>query len=415
MSLTQAANIVTIRWKSVFDERVGGEFRIMSNRTYKLSSTLRPRSATLRVGLGLILGLVSQSPAKADFLYGVSDDAAQLVTIDRATGATLSSVNVPGTNGGMETIFPDGHGQLLLAANDAGPVGSHSLLRLNPTTGAVTLIGNITNGSGMDYWVEGMTMVNGQIYAAAGRIDVSSGTPKYLDYTPDGADTLIKIDPTTGHATEIGQFGPTMLNIESIAYSPRLGLLIGSDIGTLDPTTNFSTFHTTPKLISIDPLTAVGTVIANEPTGGLISNPFNTILSPAGPYIAGLTFSPDGTTLFGSTIQTHFGGTNSGFVTVDTTTGAINNISTVNLPILDGITFPTAAVPEPAGIILLATAVPVLCGLLVPRAMRRRRPFEAAWRAGEQPRADLTVQDSGIHTPATGSPKTAAHRHPRPS
>jgi hypothetical protein len=179
-----------------------------------------------------------------------------------------------------------------------------------------------------------MAYVNGALYGSAARIDISSGTPVYLSYAPDTSDALIRIDPATGHATQVGLFGPTFLNLEDIAWSPRFGL-IGSDIGTLDPATNFSTFHTTPSLLQIDPTTGLATKIADLPHGGLISNPFNSILSPSGPFVAGLDFSPDGNTLFGSTIQTHFGGTNSGFATVDPTTGAINTINTVNQPVLD--------------------------------------------------------------------------------
>jgi PEP-CTERM motif len=324
------------------------------------------------IGLALCAVIAARTPARADVLYGVSDNASQLITIDRTTGATLSSISVTGTNGGLEDIIPDGQGQLLLAAHSFGAIGSHTLFQLNPTTGVATPIGDITNGAGLEYWVEGMTLVNGQIYASAARIDISSGSPIFLSYAPDASDTLIRIDPATGHATEIGRFGPSILNIEAIAYSPRLGMLVGSDIGTLDASTSFATFHTHPSLVSINPTTGLATVIANEPTGGLVSNPFNSILSPAGPFIAGLSFSPDGNTLYGATIQTHFGGTNSGFVTVDATTGAITPISTVNLPILDGIAFPTAAVPEPSSLILLGTGLAAICGLVRTRSGHRR-------------------------------------------
>src|SRR5205823_12815884 len=138
--------------------------------------------------------------------------------------------------GGHEDIVPDKNhpGQLLLSAfrNTSGVPGliaAHQLFRLDPATASVTLLGDFSNGSGMQYWVEGMAYVNGVLYGSAARIDVTSGTPKYLSYAPDTSDTLIRIDPATGHATQIGMFGPDFLNMEDIAWSPKFGL-IGADI-----------------------------------------------------------------------------------------------------------------------------------------------------------------------------------------
>jgi hypothetical protein len=330
----------------------------------------------------LAAGILGIDAARADIVYAVSDFSQNLATLDPATGQVFSSVVIPtggtnGTNGANRDITPDiNHpGQLLLSAFRDGIIASHQLFRLDPATGNATLLGDFTNGAGMAYWVEGMAYVHGVLYASAARIDISSGTPIYLSYAPDTSDALLRIDPATGHATQVGLFGPQFLNMQNIAWSPRYGL-IGADIGTLDPATNFSTFHTTPALVSIDPNTGIATKIADLPHGGLISNPFNSILSPSGPFVAGLDFSPDGNTLFGGTIQTHFRGTGSGLVTIDPTTGALTQIrdafgsDPIPLPAIVGITFPTITVPEPTSLALLALGAP---GVFIAARGRRAR------------------------------------------
>ncbi len=82
--------------------------------------------------------------------------------------------------------------------------------------------------------------------------------------------------------------------------------------------------------------------------------------------MAGLTFSTDGSTLYGATIQTHFGGTSSGLVTIDPTTGALTPLATSDAPILLGLAY-VSTVPEPSAVVLLGV------GLLGIGAMRLRR------------------------------------------
>ena len=294
---------------------------------------------------------------RADTFYAASEAGGHLDTIDPATGQTLTSLTITGTAGGLRDIIHDGQGQLLMAGwgteGNAAP-GDDVLFRLNPSTAVATAIGTITNGTDRDYWVEGMAWVNGTLYGSAVPILLTQ-PPTYLGYGYDTANVLIKIDPSTGHATEVGSFGADFLNVQNLAYSPQYGL-IGSDIGTLDPNPNqlngaYSSFHTTPSLIQIDPTTGVAQKIADLPiAGGLITNPFNNYLSPAATYVAGLEFSPDGSTLYGATIQTHFGGTSSGLVTIDPLTGGVTPVGTITEMSVLGIAF---VVPEPSAFALL--------------------------------------------------------------
>ena len=304
--------------------------------------------------LGLMLGMAG--PARADYLYGDSEGSVQIYKFDSTTGKTLGSVPITGTTGGLRDIIGDGHGQLLLSAwgPTGAPGGDDELFRLNPATGATTLIGPITDGNNKYYWTEGLAWVHGNLYGSAAAI-LGTNPPTYLGYAPDTSNLLIKIDPTTGHATEVGVFGPSFLNVQNLAYSPTYGL-IGSDIGTLDPDPNqpngpYSSFHTTPALIRIDPATGQAVKIADLPHDGLVNDPSHTFVIPSGPFVSGLEFSPDGSTLYGSTIQTHFGGTSSGLVTIDPVTGALTPLATVDAPSLLGIAF--ISVPEPSGMVLI--------------------------------------------------------------
>jgi hypothetical protein len=312
--------------------------------------------------LAVLFGLPS-GVTRADYLYGVSEVTAEVYKYDSATGQTVGSMPILGIEGGVRNIVADGTGQLLLSGYAGGgvPIGDDQLFRLNPATGQATLVGVMTDGV-KDYWVEGLAWVNGRLYGSASAIDLTN-PPHYEGYAPDASNLLVTIDPTNGHVTPVGAFGPNYLNVQALAYSPKYGL-IGSDIGTLNPDPNqpngvFSTYNTTPSLIRIDPATGQSVKIADMPHGALVSNPYNSYLSPSGPYVSALTFSPDGSTLYGGTIQTHFGGTSAQILTIDPTTGGQTLVGTNDTPALLGLAFTGAAVPEPSGLAL--AAVGLLC------------------------------------------------------
>lgn len=148
------------------------------------------------------------------------------------------------------------------------------------------------------------------------------------------------------------------------------------DIGTLDPATNFQTFHTTPALIRIDPLTGAATKIADLPgvPVQLVNNPNSTAMSPFGPFISGLDFAPNGT-LYGVTLPTHFGG-ESHLVTIDPTNGKITDIGSTGVQSLNGITY-VQTVPEPASLALFVVGGLAFWGRSRRRASTRRKAVRA--------------------------------------
>lgn len=321
----------------------------------------RPGAARSRVGAFLLFAVLvtgSARAARADYLLGVSDNGSRVIRIDPNTGQGVLVGNY-GSGGpdSAEDIQTDAAGNLIVVGfvpkvNNADSFRT-TFARLDPVTFAPTILGTARAYE----FVEGLANVNGVLYGSASTKD---------SYAIDTADHLIRIDLATNTFTEVGKFGPQFLNVEDIAYSPIHGL-IGVDIGTLDPATNFQTFHTMPALIRIDPTTGVATKIADLPPSSvqLVENPFNTLLSPYGPFLAGLDFAPDGT-LYASTLATHFGGS-SRLLKVDPLTGALTDVGDIGFLSIDGLIY-VRSVPTPASLPCL-----VLGGVLTAIGARRRR------------------------------------------
>ncbi len=169
-------------------------------------------------------------------------------------------------------------------------------------------------------------MIDGELYGAA-------SNPQ--SYCHDCASLLVRIDPETGRATEVGPFGPQFLNMEAMAYSPEFGL-IGSDIGTLTPP-DFRTINTHPALARIDPKTGRATRIGDLPPSQIKMVKAGGFTSPEGPYVCGLCFAPDGT-LYGTTFPTHFGGPSS-LVVIDPTDASIHDPKVMNALNVDGVVY----------------------------------------------------------------------------
>jgi hypothetical protein len=265
---------------------------------------------------------------EGDLFHAVTTAEDLFLHLDPATGAS-KLVGKMGI-GGVEdlTVGPDG--RVVAVCWDGKP----RLFRIDEKTGKGTK-GPAIQGSNVGYKVvEGIATVDGVLYGSASADD---------SYCGDCANHLIRIDPETGAATEVGAFGPEFLNVESLAYAPRYGLL-GVDIGTLVPP-DFRTFNTRPALIKIDPATGRATKIGDLPPReeSLVANPYNDKLSPRGPFLCGLGFGPDDT-LYATTFPTHFGG-ESTLVTVDPETAEVTEVGPTFASNIDGILYVPAASP----------------------------------------------------------------------
>src|SRR5262245_60626557 len=250
----------------------------------------------------------------------------ELYIIDQSTGAVVqdigplndgASVNYPITG----LAFSPTTGQLYGSTGNAGSVDA-MLVRINPTTAAVTVVGPFnagpTNSSGVP-----TTMADIAFDAAGNLYGVAS----------IGGPNLYSINATTGQATLVGANG--------VSTSTTGGGLAISSSGVFYGTPTASRFGT-----------------YNSTTGAFtnIANP----TKPAGGGYGALAF--DGSVLYGLNVgsgsppPTHL-------VTIDPATGVVTDIG-VSLNSLDAIAF---QIPEPGTLVM--TLVGLIAGLLG----RRRR------------------------------------------
>ena len=273
--------------------------------------------------------MLEQPPAPAgDFLYAVASGSDRLVKVDPGTGLVSVVGNLRLNLGDIEDIA-------LLRPGEAVGVyweGYPGLLRIDLKTGRGKLGPKIAGGSLHDRsFVEAIAVVDGELYGSASSRD---------SFCPDCADRLVRIEPETGHVIDIGKFGPETLNVEAMAYSPKYGL-IGADIGTLTPP-EFHGFHTMPSLVKIDPATGQATKIGDLPPSmvDLVKEPDNPQISPRGPYVCALSFSPDGT-LYGAAMPTHFGGLSRLFV-INPNTAGVFDVGPMNAMMVMGLLYQKA-------------------------------------------------------------------------
>jgi hypothetical protein len=128
------------------------------------------RMAVIAVTVG-VLGMAGTLASAAPILW-ISDSAGRLGSVDVATGAVLTSVNmgIP-----MTDIAYDPLGNLY-------GVTFGSLYRINPTTGATTFVG-----------IHGIPGGNALVFSAGGTL-----------YGAGSNSTLYTVNPTTGVATGLG-------------------------------------------------------------------------------------------------------------------------------------------------------------------------------------------------------------------
>lgn len=274
-----------------------------------------------------LLWLAVGSPAPAEPLYASDGAAGSLPTnlylLDASTGAvqaTVGPVRLGATNlrlGGL--TFDPQTGVLYATTAGRGTANPRSLVTLDPSTGAATLIGSLglPGGGTLSDLAVGP---DGILYGISGQ---SAGTG------------LFTVNPTTGQATRVTPFA-VGLSGGALAFGPGGALYAaGESSGTL------FTVNATTGMFTPGPLL----------TGSPIDDGMFTALA----------FDDQGN-LFGTIFRgSPFGGP-SALVRVDPTTGVITTIASGPPVIpngLNAIAFqsagppPSSGIPEPASLALL--------------------------------------------------------------
>jgi hypothetical protein len=274
------------------------------------------------------LGFATAHHAGAATLYGSTSAGGpgELFTLNPATGAMVAdigplndvlNVNYPITG----LAFNPVSGFLYGSTGNSSASTAAELVRINPATAQVTLIGSFNTGTFNTAGTPG-TMADLGFDSAGNLYGVGS----------IGGPQLYSINILTGQATLIGNTGLTSTSGGGLAISPG-GIFYGTPTST-----RFGTY--------------------NSGTGA-----YSNIAAPARPLggaYAALDF--DGSTLYGldlgpgPALATHL-------VTINTATGAVSDLG-ASVSMLDAIAF--QPVPEPSTAALLLT----VGGLL---AARRRR------------------------------------------
>ena len=197
--------------------------------------------ARVLLGLATAAAAVAQNPTLIGLAPSTGTDVYRIETapfsasvISTSPIASLSGLDVQPSTG------------VLFASGGFGSNGN--LFRLDPATGATTLVGPT-----------GFPAVPGLAFLADGRL---FGTARVGANVADG---LIRIDPNTGAGVVVGPFGGGMYSVDAIACDPQTGALYG-----------VSPFLSPADLLLIDPNT--GTAIVLGPLLDANNNPAQRIV-----------------------------------------------------------------------------------------------------------------------------------------
>lgn len=184
-------------------------------------------------GIGGIADLASSGNTTS--VWGVSQSSNTLYRFDVATGSVLDTLAITGTVAatgapeGIVSLAWDNRDSVLYGSTAGTFGGLNNLYRINPDTGAATLIGNLQVDA---MYALAYNPADKYLYGANGEV----GQGSYL----------WKINPGTGAATAVGTLDATG-NFD-LAFRPGDNVLFMASSGSF-------------SLYTVDPLTATATVV----------------------------------------------------------------------------------------------------------------------------------------------------------
>lgn len=299
-----------------------------------------PTLMNMRVTVALAIALAVGVPAHAaQRLFGADgaagNPATNLYVLDPTNGAIISTTGPIGfAITGL--AFDRSTGVLYGSTGKASPTSPRSLVRIDTTTGAGTLIGSFGVGVPMQTMAD-LTFFNGTLYGSGSQVG-----------------DLYAVNATTGLATLIGGSGRTTFDAGNALAADNLGNFFAAGSN-----------GTSVELFSVNLATGVSTLIA----------PIIGAAAPAPTHaISALAFNASNTLFGADVVNSGNPSSNAFLLTIDTTTGAAVILGqTVNS--LDAIVFEPALTETHGAPALSVQSMAFLVGLMMlVGAMRLCRP-----------------------------------------
>jgi len=292
---------------------------------------MRPLSRLALVALTLTWAAAWPAVSGAQLLG--SDFAGNLYDVDPATGAATNRRSTGINN--LVGLAYSADGVLYALSSFDNPAGDNSLFRVDPVTGARSLVG--TTGVRVFEGDLAYQPTAGALFGLTGRV---AETPNHL----------LRIDPATGAAASVGMIRGGGVNAEDLEPS---AMAFAPD-GTLYVLNTGQPFSgpDVETLLTVNPATAE--VLSAVNVSGSLG------------YVAGMTFDPSSGRLYvvdGYGVTDVDPGAARRLQTLDPATGVLTSVGPLGLPL--GMSA-LVAVPEPG-----AAVAACLAAVLV---LRRRRP-----------------------------------------